>query len=112
MTSASFRRMARLTASTKRSPLIAGGKVGVPALHVPELRCTPLDPISAETAQRLGLDTPYTLRQIFVADVAPDVVKGDLLVVDGHEYPVRAVEPWDWSPGETYLRVVVEVLER
>lgn len=62
-----FRRMATVTASTKRSPAISGGKRGTPTTNLTELSCTPLDPVDAEVRQRLGLDTPHELLQTFIA---------------------------------------------
>src|SRR5688572_11129417 len=58
---------ATVTAQTKRSPRVTAGKRGEPELHLPDFLCTPLDPVTAETAIRLGLEAPYTLRQTFVA---------------------------------------------
>lgn len=66
--SRTFARLATVTASTKRSPAVVGGKRGAPALNLTGLKCTPLDPVDAETRQRLGLDTPHELKQTFLAD--------------------------------------------
>lgn len=68
MLSASFLRMATISASTKRSPAIANGKRGDLATNLTGLVCSPLDPVSAEQAQRLVLDTPHELLQTFVSD--------------------------------------------
>lgn len=65
---AAFRRLARLTAGTKRSPDMVGGQRGAPAVHLTDLRCTPLDPVEPDLQQRMGLDTPHTLLQSYVAD--------------------------------------------
>lgn len=64
----SFRRQARLSASTKRSPAISGGKRGAPATHLTGLKCTPLDPASKEVKQRAALNTPHEVLQTFLAD--------------------------------------------
>jgi hypothetical protein len=61
-----MRRLLQVTASTKRSPAIAGGKRGAPATNLTGVRSTPLDPVSPELAQRLALDTPHELLQTFV----------------------------------------------
>ena len=111
MADLAFVRMATGRAVTKRPPALAGGRRGEPALHLADIACTPLDPVTAELAARLGLETPHTLRQTFV-DGTLDVAGGDVLVVGDRDYPVRAVEPYEWSPGTTYLRLVLEVLAR
>ena len=63
-----FARLATLTASTKRSPAVSGGKVGTPVVKEASLICTPLDPIDPEIRQRLGLDTPHELLQTYIPD--------------------------------------------
>ena len=62
-----MRRLLTVTASTKRSPAVSGGKRGAPATHLTGVRCMPLDPVDADLAQRLGLNTPHELMQT-VAD--------------------------------------------
>jgi hypothetical protein len=58
-----MRRLCAVQAWTKRSPLVAGGKRGAPVMHLGDVRCTPLDPVDANVAQRLGLATPHELLQ-------------------------------------------------
>lgn len=111
MSSNSFARLATLTASTKRSPAIAGGKRGEPALHVPALACTPLDPVSAQTAQRIGLETPHTLLETYADGALLDVRASDVLVVGAREYPIRFVGDWEFRGGK-YLHLVLEDLQR
>jgi len=60
-------RLLSVTASTKRSPAVSGGKRGAPATHLTRVRCMPLDPVDADLAQRMGLNTPHELLQT-VAD--------------------------------------------
>lgn len=62
----SFGRLATVTAHTLRSPAITGGKRGEAVINLPEIHCTPLDPVSQETARRLAIDTPYNLLETFV----------------------------------------------
>ena len=63
--SRSFRRMATVTASTKRNPALVSGKRGAPVANLTGVKCTPLDPISAELANRLELETPHELLVAF-----------------------------------------------
>jgi hypothetical protein len=78
--------------------------------QVTVLHCTPLDPVNAELAERAGTLAPHTLRQTFV-DGGVDVVAGDVLVVEGAEYPVRSAAVWTWR-NTSYKHLVVEVLRR
>ena len=111
MGSAGFARFATVTASTKRPPAIAGGKRGSPATNVESLSCTPLDPVDPELRERLGLETPHELLQTFVED-GVDIKEGDLLVVGGTEYPVRAVADWNWPPDAAdFVQLVLEDLK-
>lgn len=110
MSSRSFSRLAGVTASTKRTPAIAGGKRGVAATQIASLSCTPLDPLDAEIRQRLALDTPHELLQTVVDD-GLDIVEGDVLVQGTKEYPIRAVEDWAWRTT-TYRLLVLEDLKR
>ena len=103
--SLAFRRLAKVVANTKRAPVISGGKRGAPATNLIGLRCLPLDPVSAELAQRVGLSTPHETLQTAV-DAALDVKEGDVLVVGSREYPIRACEEWEWR-GSRYLRLVL-----
>lgn len=111
MSSASFTRLATVTASTKRPPGVVGGKRGAATTHVSSLACTPLDPIDPEVRQRLMLESPNAILETFMqADV--DIQYGDTLVVAGVEYPVKLVEDWHWPPdGTTYRHVYVEQIK-
>ena len=110
--SQALRRLATLTASTKRTPALSSGKRGAPVAYLSGLLCTPLDPVDPETRQRLQLDTPHELKQTFVRGMV-DIVEGDLLVVAAVEYPVRAVAEWAASTrgGDAYLHLTLEVLK-
>lgn len=112
MSSRSFARMATVTASTKRSPIISGGKRGAPATQEASFACTPLDPIDSEVRQRLMLDTPNVILETFVenADGSLDILVGDILVVGSVEYPIKACEDWYWR-GTTYRHLFVEKLK-
>jgi hypothetical protein len=105
-----FARVASLEASTKRAPGLVSGKRGQPATYLESIQVTPLDPVDAETRERLALNTPHELLQTFV-DGDWDIAEGDVLVVAGAEYPVRSAAQWDWR-GSLYVHLVIEELKR
>jgi len=111
--SASFSRLATETASTKRNPAIASGKRGSPATYLTGLRCTPLDPVDPEMRNRLNLDTPYELLQTFVVG-AQDILEGDVLTLNGVDYPIRAVAEWPASRqgGDALRHLILEDLKQ
>jgi hypothetical protein len=108
--SAGFLRAATVAASTRRPPTVSGGKRGAAVVCLDGIVITPLDPVDPETRQRLALQTPHELLQCF-ADGGLDVVEGDVLVVDGAEYPVRSAAEWLWR-GSQYVHLIVEELKR
>lgn len=63
-----FVRNASIPASTKRGTSDDSGKITPASEYLTGLKCTHLDPVSAELASTAGLDTPARLRQTFVAD--------------------------------------------
>ena len=93
VTSAAFDLLAVVACSTKRAAW-AAGKRSTPAANLTGLKCTPLDPVDADTAERAGLDSPIQVFQVFL-DGGLDIVEGDWLTIDGTDYPIRAV--WDWT---------------
>lgn len=117
MTSASFQRLAIVSASTKRLPAIGSdGKRGVAvAVSIAQLHCTPLDPADNQQARDLSfrlrqeLDSPIVLLQTFTdADaLTVDIVEGDVLVIGTKEYPIRNVGRWAWR-GREFLKLLVE----
>jgi len=109
MASSSFAKMALVDCYTKRPPALSGGARGGPVLHLSNLKCTPLDSVSAEIAMRPELQTPHVLRQTFIE--SSEIRPGDVLVVAGVEYPVKAVDPINWH-GTTCSHLFLEVLQR
>lgn len=63
-----FSRIANVTASTKRNPAIASGKRGSPVENLTGLSITPLDPVTLEVSERLGLESPVRLLETFTTD--------------------------------------------
>ena len=108
--SIAFTRRLTVTASTKRSPTPSAGLVGVPVAHLATLRTTPLDPASAEVMARYGTGAPQLLRRCYCPRA--DVRAGDRLVVDGREYPIRAVEDWvGMGAINAYQALIVEDIQ-
>lgn len=110
---ASFTRMATVSASTKRSPALdADGERGEPETEIEDLNCTPLDPAEDQRARDLALRLrqvlhgPFEMLQTFV-DASLDITEGDVLVVSGTEYPIRGLDDWSWR-GSRYLRLLLE----
>lgn len=106
----SLTHLTTVTASTKRPPAISGGKRGAPTAKLSSLSITPLDPLSMDTAQRMGIGSPVNYYECY-APGAPDVRAGDTLVVGSTEYPIRFVAAWEWPNRGTqteYLHMVVE----
>jgi hypothetical protein len=107
----SFSKMAKVTASTKRRPVVSGGKMAESwTTQIASLKCTPLDPVDSETARRLNVATAYEIKECFV-DSGLDIIQGDKLVVGAKEYPIREVEPWEWR-GSHYQRLLLDDLKK
>ncbi len=111
--SASFARLAVITASTKRPPAIGSdGRRGLPTARLGLVKCWPLDPAEQQRvrdlAARLGmaLDAPLDVLQT-MTDGNQDIKEGDILVVNSIEYPIRNVDDWYWR-GSKYLVLLVE----
>lgn len=108
----SFERLAVVRASTKRPPVLSGGRRGAPVPRLPLIMCLPLDTAEQQRvrdlAARLGmaLDAPLDVLQTMV-DGSTDIIEGDVLVVDLKEYPIRAIDDWYWR-GSKFLVLLVE----
>lgn len=103
MSDYSLATMTTVTATTKRATLTGGY-----ASYLAALKCTPLAPVDAETRQRLMLDTPHTIWEVYLQD-NPDIISGDKFVVGSKEYYVKAVEPYTWLPsGDMRVRIILE----
>lgn len=112
--SSSFARKCTVTAATKRSPSLTAGKRGEPVPHLASLRCTPLDPTDQQARddvyrRRPQLQSSASLLETFTAET--DFREGDLLIVNGQEYPIRIVNVWEWR-GATFRHLIVEELQR
>lgn len=110
MPSASMRRMMRARYDIWRQPTPVGGKSGPAVEHLSGVRATPLTPITAETATRLGLQSPASRASCYV-DGDLDIRNGDYLVTGGKESPIVAVGRYDEFAGETYLELIVQIVQ-
>ena len=104
MADSSFTYMATVTASTKRGNMTTGFQANLSGL-----KCFPLAPVDPETRKRLELNTPHIVYETFFQGDL-DIKKGDLLVINSVEFPVRSVAVWPWQMTDTRLHVVVEDL--
>ena len=78
----SFQRMTSVTASTKRPPALSNGlRSGTAVTNLSSIKITPLDPITAEVAERLALESPVRMLETFIADTTGfvHVIVEDLL---------------------------------
>lgn len=103
-----FDKLAKKSASTKRAPTATAAKhVGAAAENLSGLRCTPLDQSVPESMRELVIDAPY-VPLVTVIHGDHDILAGDVLVVDGVEYPIRAVRRFDWRDSEYRVLIVEE----
>ena len=110
MTSASFSKLATVTASTKRPAAISGGKAGEPTTNIASLKCTPLIAASRELIQMSNLQTTGLL-YVTKAQSNLDIKTEDILVIDTVEYPIRAVTNIPFA-GDMRKRMIVESPKR
>jgi len=101
-------------ASTKRAQVLGGGVRGALVTHVASVQITPLWPLTQETTQIVGINSPREYKVCYhvpIDDAAlPDIREGDRLVVASVEYPVHHVSEWaDIENGETScLELIVQ----
>lgn len=98
------------TAQIKKAPTITGGKMGSATLQGSSFAISPPVTVDITVGQQLGmdsvlrhehgLDAATSLLQAF-AEFDYGVGRGDILLIDGVDYPVRVVEPWPWHINNT-----------
>lgn len=91
-----LRRMATVTASIKRA-VMTNGKRGEPTVLLDGLKVTPFQPAGPELVLSLQLQTPHHVLETYLVGIY-DVQTGDVLSIDGKDYPIRGVGPWT-GPG-------------
>ena len=105
----SFSKLATVTASTKRIPAIASGKIGSRAVNVVSLKCTPIDPLGTGSQPSFdNVDVLDAHSQLYVTycESTTDIQQGDEFIVGTVSYTVRTVEDWAFD-GANYLRVIL-----
>ena len=104
--SRSFQKLATVTASTKRPGAVAAGLVGALAASVATLKCTPLDPVTADVAMMAGLES-FAEVLMTMCEGGIDILAGDTFIVGANSYKIRAVAEWTWRPSATDTLVVL-----
>jgi len=105
----SFTKLATVTASTKRIPAIASGKIGSRATNIASLKCTPIDPLSSGSQPSYDdVDILDAHVQLFVTycESTADIQQGDEFIVGSVSYTVKSAENWTFA-GSTYLQVIL-----
>ena len=105
-----------LTASTKRNADLGNGRTGAPVTYLEELAISPLWPLTPETIRQLDINSPREMKQTYHAPVTggdlPDVREGDVLTVDGVDYPIFHVSEWgDLINGIPCLEIIVSLVK-
>lgn len=114
----SARDFCTVTASTKRGEGLANGIIGPAIEYLTGVAITPLWPVTAATAESAGLSSPREYKEAYhipaAGDELPDIVEGDLLVVEGEEYIVESAAEWGdiSATGVPTLQLVVQEVKR
>jgi hypothetical protein len=104
----SFDKLKTATAQTKRQGAVSDGLAGDLAVQIESLDCLPVDPLSADLAQTVGLGAWVGLYQTMV-DGDLDIEEGDQFISGGITYKVRTVADWSWRPEtDVYSLIVLE----
>jgi hypothetical protein len=115
MTTATFSKIASVVASTKRAPdvNVTTGKAGAPVIFIDYLECFPPVSVSSpmEWRETLQLKTLVNLLETYVQGDL-DIIAGDVLTINGKDYPVRFVNTLPWGRKDTRLQLILEDLKR
>ena len=102
----SFSRLTTVSGATLRKGGIVDGLETGPGVQVTHLRCLPLDPVDPELSLGIeGLGFHELLQTTVSGEL--DIVEGDILVVAAGNYPIRAVEDWNWK-GIDFLLLTLQ----
>jgi len=109
MTSAGFTLRATTTASTKRSPTLADGKVGVAVEHIASFQCYPPVQIGDPAlVERYATKAASLIYETFAQD-GLDILAGDIYVEDSTDYLIVGVNAYPWpAGGGDRLHVIIE----
>lgn len=95
----------------ERIPIVSGGKSAEAEAHLSNVRCTPMLPLSNETAIRAGLDSPAG-RWVVYVPLDTDVRGGDIVVMRGKRYPVKVASPYQAIRHERgVIELIVEAIK-
>jgi len=104
---ASMARMLTSSCRILRAGSNVAGKAPAFAVHLTDVPCTPLLPISSEAAQRNGIEAPAGRSQLFV-DGDYDIRSGDVVELDGKELSILAASRLPMR-GAPMLELIVSV---
>lgn len=110
----SARAFCTVTASTKRNADLGSGRTGAAAENLTSIAITPLWPLEVGTIQVYNIARPAETKECYHVpadgDALPDVVEGDILTVDGTDYPVQHVGEWT-DNGVPCLQIIVQEIK-
>ena len=101
---ASFQKMATVTASTKRSSKV-GGKYGEPLTVLTGLKIIPLSPATAEQVIKYNIAAPVQPLVTYV-EGSEDVRLDDYMTVGSQDYLIAGVG--EWSDALTFREIVID----
>jgi hypothetical protein len=108
--STSFDILQDIKCSTKRPPVVAGGKQGADVVYLEYILVTPIDPADAEIASRAGLATPFNTWSTFTKE--QDIKIGDTLVYGERQFKIKSVFPGVfWGAGDNWNHLIMEELQ-
>jgi hypothetical protein len=106
MSPALYAEFMTVACSRKRKNSIAGTSTSLTSLM-----CTPKAPVDMPTRQSLGLHAPHVVYEVHL-EGAPDIKKGDVLVIGSAEFQIHDASPWLMPPPDNVnlLKLVIEDL--
>jgi len=94
----------------KRPAMVDGIISGDFETHIASVKCTPLEPVSSEIQRSMGLDAPYSMKQVRVFGDY-DIERGrHFLLLDGYRRSIAYVEEHP-SRNPLFGMVMVVVVE-
>ena len=88
-----MRRVISQTASTKRNPATVGGQ-GAATTHLTGIKVSKPVPAGKAVLERAGTEAPTIPYEMYTDD-ENDILRGDILVYNGKEYPVKWSDSWE-----------------
>jgi hypothetical protein len=101
-----MKRLLDTTASTKRTPAKAGGKVGVPATNLASVSIVNPLPIDPELKERYEIEAARRAWFTF-SDTGADILAGDLLTVSGVFTDAKIIAIAPWPADLAYQEIIV-----